>query len=125
MSDLLELSPEELRDLERLVAEQFGKTRERRNHARSPYPASAKVTPLGEDGHVRCTQTVACRDLSPGGICFVWPGRVDFRQAVIGLGREPERLLMKARVAWSKPSPDGPGRFLIGCEFIERLDQGS
>jgi hypothetical protein len=125
VSDLLELSPEELRELERLVAEQFGQTRDRRSHPRSPYPAPAKVTPLCQDGRVRYTQTVACRDLSPGGVCFVWPGRVDFQQAVIELGQERERLLMRARVAWSKPSPLDPASSLVGCQFLERLRQGS
>ena len=64
---------------------------------------------------------VQCRDLSKGGMSFIWPNAADFSQVVIRLQTPGRTLGLVGRVARSRPLDGSDSEFLVGCEFIDRV----
>ena len=97
---------------------------ERRGSERIEYPVIQVAAPCSPGQPVRKWGffRVRCRDISRGGICFFWPRKPDFDAVLVVLGPRPNALFLTARVAWSKPAEGSESVFLLGCQFLEKVD---
>lgn len=83
-----------------------------------------------------------CVNLNRRGLAFVLPAPPSFSRLVIALGKPPEELFVSASVAHSEQvtidheghvhrAADGPSAaplngesaYLVGCQFLQRLDE--
>ena len=65
---------------------------------------------------------VRCHDISLGGLSFFFAGPPPRRYCTVVLGRAPGLILVKARIVHSKRTERHPEEWLIGCEFVSKLD---
>ena len=84
---------------------------------------------------------VRCRDLSSGGVGFFMPAKPSFKMLVVQLGSHHKAIYMEATVrhtgiapalpekqqAWDANGKEfyielGSSPFVVGCQFLERLD---
>jgi hypothetical protein len=68
-------------------------------------------------------QRVKCRDISAGGISFLWPDKPDFENVVIAIGPVDSPIYMIAKIVHSRAVYmfDEVG-YLVGCKFTKRLE---
>lgn len=65
---------------------------------------------------------VECRDISAGGIAFLFDRRPDFETLVVILGRPPAENYFTARVVRvAEDRHDGKLKYVIGCQFTGRV----
>jgi hypothetical protein len=67
-------------------------------------------------------QSVRCHDISLGGIAFYIVGPPTAEYCTLVLGRPPELIFVEAHVVHSEPMEESPGTWIIGCEFVRKLD---
>jgi hypothetical protein len=65
---------------------------------------------------------IRCRNISRGGISFYWPRTPDFEDVLVVLGPRAEAIFVTARVAWFKRVEGSDTMFLVGCQFLQKLD---
>jgi len=99
---------------------------ERRQSRRMPYACTGMVAAyLPPDIPPReAFWTVRCRDLSRGGVSFYSPIKPSSASLVISLGSmETLSCLLACRVVYcAYVGNQGQPQYLVGCEFIERLN---
>ena len=95
----------------------------RRAAERLAYPADQAVAPYdGADlptGDMFCQ--VKCRDLSRGGMSFTWPRPPEFERVVIKVAMPDRPMYFMARVVNYRSLNDAGNRYLVGCEFLDRV----
>jgi hypothetical protein len=67
-------------------------------------------------------QAVRCRNISLGGISFFLPGPPPSQHCTFVLGRPPGLMFVRARVAHSEPREASSQEWLVGCQFIEKVE---
>lgn len=101
--------------------------RDRRQSRRMPYACTAIVAAyLPPDIPPRESfWTVRCRDLSRGGVSFYSPIKPSASSLVISLSSMRSlNLLLACRVVYCAYVGDqGQPQYLVGCEFVERLNE--
>jgi hypothetical protein len=104
-------------------------SRSRRNRRRSPRQPYRYVQPIttlpdraAQDLIALCE--VECDDISGGGISLILDAPPEFEKFIIALGRGAHRVRLGAKVVNVRPAErDGRQVFLVGCEFLNRLDR--
>jgi len=67
---------------------------------------------------------VECNDISQGGISFYLKRPPGCEQFAIVLGQKPMITILAARVVYSREvEHDGQQMYLVGCQFIDRLQK--
>lgn len=110
--------------IEALLATSARPWTDRRRRKRRRYEAIQMVAPIVSDrlpSHREFRQ-VACRDISQDGIAFDWEKRPDFSEVVVVLGVRPNPIVVRARVMRAEPIADHSGRYVLGCQFTERVE---
>ena len=105
----------------------FGKAEDdRRQSRRMSYPCSAMVAnyQAPDVPAKEAFWTVRCRDLSRGGVSFYSPIKPLASSLLISLGSAHTlSCLLACRVVYCAYVGDhGQPRYLVGCEFMERLN---
>lgn len=117
--------------IHRVLAEQPKRSpAERRGPERKCYQALARIA-LRRDANVPPESDffeVQCHDLTRHGFSFLLPYQPAFQEVAACFGAPPDAIYLAARVAHSAEvlaHDQGRGRpmFLIGCEFLERLQR--
>jgi|GEM_PF-6480633 len=76
----------------------------------APFPAPADF------------QDVKCRDVSAGGISFLWPDSPEFEYVVMTISTTGTPIYMAAQIVHSRAVfMFGEVGYLVGCKFIKRL----
>jgi hypothetical protein len=98
---------------------------ERRRDQRYPYRVTQMVAFHDEAASPTkdLLQPVRCHDISLSGISFFLAGPPKCEHCTLLLGRPPRLLFVKARVVHSEPTEDSPDTWIIGCEFVEKMDE--
>jgi hypothetical protein len=97
---------------------------ERRRDPRWPY----RVTQLAafHDEHQtpakEMLQPIRCHDISLSGLSFSLNGQPPRQHCTLILGRPPELIIIKARIVHSEPAEGSPDEWIVGCEFVAKLD---
>jgi hypothetical protein len=97
---------------------------ERRRDPRWPY----RVTQMAAFHDERQKPTkdmlraIRCHDISLSGICFYLAGPPPCQHCTLVLGRAPELLFVAARVVHSEQSEASADEWIVGCEFVAKLD---
>lgn len=101
-----------------------GPRTDRRRDPRWPYRVTQMVA--FHDESVKPTkdmlQAVRCHDISLSGISFFLVGPPASEHCTLVLGRPPALIFVKARVVHSEPTENSPGTWIVGCEFVKKLD---
>jgi hypothetical protein len=99
---------------------------DRRQSRRMSYPCSAMVANYQSPDvpPKEAFWTVRCRDLSRGGVSFYSPIKPHASSLLISLGSaQTLSCLLACRVVYCAYVGDqGQPRYLVGCEFMERLN---
>jgi hypothetical protein len=97
---------------------------ERRRDRRWPYRVTQLVAfhDIHEQPSKFMLQPVRCHDISLGGISFFIAGPPPRQNCTILLGRAPGLIYVRARVIHSEPAEDSPDEWVVGCEFVTKLD---
>ena len=66
-------------------------------------------------------QQVQCRDLSRGGISFLWPHFPEFKRFIIKVAVSNRPMCFDARVVHCQSLNDADNRVLVGCKFLDRV----
>jgi hypothetical protein len=97
--------------------------KERRASQRFAYSAVQEVAAC--DGAQLPTsemfRQVQCYDLSRIGMSFIWPHVPKFAQVFIRLAAPYRTICVVARVVRCRPLDASNQRFLVGCEFLDRM----
>ncbi len=98
---------------------------ERRRDSRYPYRVTQMVAFHDHVGipTADMLQPVRCHDISLGGISFYLAGPPMSEHCTFLLGRPPGLLFVKARVVHSEPAENSPDTWIIGCEFVEKMEE--
>lgn len=93
---------------------------------RYPYDCYQLVAPWDEGDACPAadsTRRVRCHDISGDGVSFFWPVEPSFDRLLIMLGTSETPTAMLAKVAHFRPVfMHGNEQFLVGCQFLQRLD---
>ena len=100
-----------------------GRQPEMRRDPRWPYGVTQLVAFHEEDQRPtkEMLQAVRCYDISLGGISFYFAGPPPQRHCTMVLGRPPNLIFVKARVAHCEAQGSSP-EWKIGCQFIEKAE---
>jgi hypothetical protein len=81
-------------------------------------PCHDGVLPLADS-----FEQVRCNDLSSGGVSFLSARAPDYQSVVVSVGTAPHLIFILAQVQHQHVVPTEEGQqYLVGCRFIERLD---
>jgi hypothetical protein len=97
-----------------------------RSSPRKIYPFHQRVAPM--HGGLRPSTdeyfNVECNDISQGGISFYLKRPPGCDRFAIVLGQKPKLTVLVGRVVYSKEvDRDGQPMYLVGCQFIDRLQK--
>ena len=97
---------------------------ERRREKRWPYRVMqmAAFHDVHEQPSKLALQSVRCHDISLAGISFYIAGPPPRQNCTILLGRPPELIYVQARIVHSEAVEESPGEWVVGCEFVTKLD---
>lgn len=97
---------------------------ERRSDARWPYPVTQLVAFHEDDQQVtkEMLQAVRCHDISLGGLSFFLAKPPPQKYCTVVLGRPPSLIFVKARVAHFEATGASLREWIIGCQFIEKVE---
>jgi hypothetical protein len=98
---------------------------DRRASRRWSFPAVQPLAPYGHHGLPKpeMFSHVRCYDLSAGGVSFYTKGPPKFEFGVIGLGPAKQRQFFVIHVVHRREANPGTNEYLVGCQFVERIDQ--
>jgi hypothetical protein len=128
-SDSPSFSPTDLEAMRAAVraARTEDRGRNRRGSNRHKYPA-AQLVAFHDEAQVPTTalfEGVRCHDLSTSGISFFLPDPPAFEYCTVVLGRPPALIYVKARVMHYSPYAGRAREWLIGCQFVCRVNVSS
>ena len=96
---------------------------ERRDQPRTKYDCVQLIAPY--DGSKMPSQAefrrAYCRDLAAGGFSFFAEQPPETDQMVVALGSVPFSFFVADIVRVKQSDVDTTGRYLVGCQFVERL----
>jgi hypothetical protein len=97
---------------------------EKRRDKRWPYRVMQFVAfhDVHEQPSKLMLQSVRCHDISLGGISFYLDAPPPRQNCTIILGRSPELIYVRARVVHSEKSEVSRGEWVVGCEFVTKLE---
>ena len=99
-------------------------TTERRGQQRTKYNCVQLVAPY--DGLTLPSQAefrrAHCRDLASGGFSFFAERPPETDKLIVALGPVPFQFFVADVVRFKQADVDTTGSYLIGCQFVERLE---
>lgn len=98
--------------------------REARKSPRRAFRAIQMIAPC-DDGEMPSKsefRRVVCHDISTGGFSFFWPDSPQFTKVVAALGTASALTYLNANVIHAKPTSQFKGGYLVGCQFVDRID---
>ncbi len=97
---------------------------ERRRDARWPYRVTQMVAfhDESEKPTKEMLRPVRCHDISLSGISYFLAGAPPCQHCTLILGRPPGLIFVEARIVHSEPAEGSPGEWIVGCEFVAKLD---
>jgi hypothetical protein len=96
-------------------------SKDRRASRRFAYRGVKAVAPYGgkQFPTSEMFRQVQFRDLSRGGMSFIWPHAFEAEQVVIRMAAPGRTIHLVARVVYSRPTNENG--FLIGCQFLDTV----
>jgi hypothetical protein len=99
---------------------------EMRSSPRKNYRFNQRIAPMHGGLLPRTDEyfNVECNDISKGGVSFYLKRPPGCEQFAIMLGQKPMVTILVARVVYSREvDHDGHQMYLVGCQFIDRLQK--